>query len=197
MMKRSVFQLGVLCTMVLLVVGCSKKDTTKQDLKTAIDAYYKVHPVCVWAQPRKFPVQAATADESKTEGFDALTDAGLLSRSTAEKQRFLIGSKQVNNYDLSENGRNAWTQDPTQPGYGNFCYGHPEVNSIDSFTTAVDSSGIKSAHVKYHLTVGDAPDWAKSAEVKTAFPDLSAALAGTEPAQTDLVMRGGHWHVTH
>lgn len=195
-MKRGVFQMGVLCAVMLLAIGCSKKDTTKNDLKTAIDSYYKVHPVCLWPAPKKFPVQAATADESKTQGFDALTDAGLLTRSTAEKERFLIGSKQVNNYDVSEKGRSVWEQDATQPGYGNFCYGHPQVSTIDNFSTSVNASGVKTAHVTYHVTINDAPDWAKSAEMKTAFPDVSEALAGTEPAQASLVFSGGHWHVT-
>ena len=59
------------------------------------------HPVCLWQDTKKLPVQAATADDAKTEGYDALTDAGLLTRTTAEKKVFIVASKQVNNYDLS------------------------------------------------------------------------------------------------
>jgi len=47
-------------------------------------------------------VQAATADDAKTAGYDALTQEGLLMRTTAEKKVFIIASKQVNNYDLSD-----------------------------------------------------------------------------------------------
>ena len=100
-------------------------------------------------------MQAATADEAKTEGYDALTDAGLLARTTAEKKVLIFGSKQVNNYDVSDKGRSVWTQDPTQPGYGNFCYGHRQVTSIDNFTPAGNSSGAKTAQVNYHFKLVD------------------------------------------
>jgi hypothetical protein len=200
MIKRNVFRSAVLCTIVPLMLfafGCRQKQDPKPQLEAAINHYHGVHPLCIWQEPKKFPIQAATADEAKTEGLDALTDAGLLKRTTAEKQRFLIGSKQVNNYDLSDKGRSAWTQDTTQPGYGNFCYGHLHVTSIDNFTTAVNASGMKTAHVNFHVEVGDAPDWAKSQEVQTAFPEMRQNLAASHPAQADLVNRGGHWHVTH
>jgi len=79
----------------------------------------------LWGTAIKFPVQADTSNDEQTKGFDALTDAGLLTRTPGEKSRFLIGSKQVNNYDLSDKGRSDWTPDQTQPGYGNFCFGAP------------------------------------------------------------------------
>ena len=58
---------------------------------------------------------------------------GLLTRTTSEKKIIII-SKQEINYDLTDKGRSAWTADTTQPGYGNFCYGHRSVSSIDSST---------------------------------------------------------------
>ncbi len=195
MIRHNIFRLGVACTVVLLAAGCSKTDNSKANFKTAINSYYDAHPACLWSQSQKFPVQAATSDESKTQGFDALTDAGLLTRTTAEKKRFLVGSKEVSNYDVSDKGRSVWTQDSTQPGYGNFCYGHREVTSIDSFNSAVNSSGTKTAQVNYHFTLTDIAGWAQSQEMKTAFPDLTGALAGTQPAQATLVMNGNNWQM--
>ena len=124
-----------LCASLLIASGCSKKTDSKMNYETAINDYYKAHPLCIWSQAKKFPVQAATSDDAKTQGYDALTDAGLLTRTTGEKKVMIIASKQVNNYDVSDKGRSAWTPDPTQPGYGNFCYGHRDVTSIDNFTT--------------------------------------------------------------
>src|ERR1039458_10664471 len=86
-------------------------------------------PICLFAAPIKFPAQADASNDEQTKGFDALTDAGLLARKAVEKKRFPIGSKQANDYDLSDKGRSTWTADQTQPGYGNFFYGHPEVAS--------------------------------------------------------------------
>ncbi len=93
---------SLLCAVTLLFAGCNKKDDSKINYQTAINDYYKAHPACIWQDTKKFPVQAATSDDAKTEGFDALTDTGLLTRTTAEKKVFIIASKQVNNYDLSD-----------------------------------------------------------------------------------------------
>lgn len=195
MIQRNWFRIGFVCGVVLLAAGCSKTDNSKANFKTAIDNYYQTHPACLWQDAKKFPVQAATADDSKTQGYDALTDAGLLTRTTAEKKVFIVASKQVNNYDISDKGRSVWTQDPTQPGYGNFCYAHREVSSIDSFNTTINAAGAKTAQVNYHFTMGGVADWAKAPEMKTAFPEVNGALAGSQPAQATLVMNGENWQM--
>ncbi len=186
----------LLCGVTLLFAGCNKQDDSKPNYQSAINDYYKAHPACIWQDTKKFPVQAATADDAKTEGYDALTDAGLLTRTTAEKKVFIVASKQVNNYDLSAQGRSDWTPDTTQPGYGNFCFGHRAVDSIDSFTTGVNASGLKTAQVNYHYSFADVPAWAKNQEVQTAFSSAGAALAHSQPGQDSLVMNGTTWQVT-
>jgi hypothetical protein len=187
---------AAMCGIMLLAAGCNKTDNSNANYESAINNYYKAHPSCLWSDSKKFPVQAATSDDAKTEGYDALTDAGLLTRTTAEKKVFIIASKQVNNYDVSDKGRSVWTQDPTQPGYGNFCYGSGEVTSIDSATPGTNASGAKTERVNYHYKTGSVPDWAKSQEMQTAFPALSGALAGSQPAQTTLIMNGNEWVVS-
>ncbi len=196
MIKQNILRAGVVCGLLLLAAGCNKTDELKANFKTAINNYYNAHPSCLWSESKKFPVQAATSDESKTEGYDALTDAGMLTRTTAEKKVFILGSKQVNNYDVSDKGRGIWTQDPTQPGYGNFCYGHRVVTSIDNFNSSVNSSGMKTAQVSYHVKMTDVASWAQSQEMKTAFPKLEGTLAGDQPAQATLVMNGNNWQVS-
>ena len=194
--RQDIFRGIALCSVLLLAVGCSKKEDMKGEFHTAINNYYQGHPSCLWPEGKKFPVQAATADDSKTQGYDALTDAGLLTRTTAEKKEFIIASKQVNNYDISSQGRSDWRADPTEPGYGNFCYGNPHVTSIDNFTTSVNSAGAKTALVNYHFDISDVPGWAKSQEMQTAFPQLSSATAGSQPAHVTLVQNGNQWQVS-
>ena len=116
-------------------------------------------------------------------------------RSRASLSTKAIASKQVNNYDLSEQGRSAWTPDTAQPGYGNFCFGHRAVDSIDSFTTGVNGSGSKTAEVNYHYSFADVPAWAKNQEIQTAFSSAGAALAHSQPGQDSLVMNGNAWQV--
>jgi hypothetical protein len=197
MRKREVFRGAVLCGVVMFAGACNKTTESKPNYASAINDYYKAHPACLWPETKKFPVQAATSDDAKTEGYDALTDAGLLTRTTGEKKVFIVGSKQVNNYDLSDQGRSAWTADSTQPGYGNFCYGSREVTSIDSATPGTTSNGEKTAQINYHYKLSGVPSWANSQEMKTAFPVLNTALSEPQAGQATLVMTGDHWQVSH
>jgi hypothetical protein len=142
----------------------------KGDFKNALDNYLVGQEVCLFSTSVKFPAQADTNNDEQTGGFDALTDAGLLTRTPEEKKRFLIGSKQVNDYDLSLKGRSAWAPEQTQPGYGNFCFGAPKVTSVENYA-ALSSSGNRYS-VSYQYAV-DLPDWAKTEEMKTAFRSLS------------------------
>ena len=188
---------GVLiCGLVILAAGCDKSKPDTTNFKTAINNYYTAHPSCVWSSPVKFPVQADASNDQQTKGFDALTDAGLLTRTPEEKKRFLIGSKQVNDYDVSSNGRAVWTADPSQPGYGNFCYGHREVTSIDNVSMGTNQNGANTATVNYHYDLAGVPDWAKSQETQTAFPNVQADLSTPKTATATLLQTQDSWQVS-
>ena len=183
----------VLCVFALGITGCNNGSNTDISYKAAINDHFKAFPVCIWSQPKKFPVQAATADDSKTEGYDALTQEGLLTRTTAEKKVLIIASKQVNNYDLSERGRTSWIPDSSQPGYGNFCYGNREVTSIDNSTLGTNWEGAKTVDITYHYQIANVPTWATSQEMKTAYPSVATALSSNPSDHITLVMTGDRW----
>ena len=183
------------CAAMLAVVGCHKSNSVdKGAFKSAIDDYYNARQECVWQNPVKFPAQADSSNEDQTKGFDALTDAGMLTRAVAEKKRFLVGSKSVTNYDLSEKGRSTWTAEQTQPGYGNFCYGHDSVASIDSYTPS--SNDANAYAVTYHYKVGSLPGWAQTTEMQTAFPKIVDDTSGTKTATANLTKTTNGWQVT-
>ena len=179
----------------LFVLGCDKKADNNLNFTSAINTYYATHPACLWSSSKQFPAQADTSDQSKTAPYDALVDQGLLVRTTAEKKKFIIASKQVNNYDLSDNGRAAWTADTTQPGFGNFCYGHRKVTSIDSSTPTTGAVGA-TTQVNYRYTLADAPAWASAAETQTAYPQLQADLAAPQTARATLTNTSNGWQVS-
>jgi hypothetical protein len=183
------------CTVLLVTAGCKQNTVDKGAFKSTLNDYYRVKQECLWSSSIKFPAQADTSNDEQTKGFDALTDAGILTRTSAEKKRFLIGSKQVNDYDLSDKGRSTWTPDSAQPGYGNFCFGHPEVTSIDSFTLP-DTSATQYT-VSYHYAVNAVPDWANSAEMKTAFPRLAADTSGQQTGTATLIKSDNGWQVSN
>jgi hypothetical protein len=176
-----------------LSTGCNNGSNTDLSYKAAINDHFKAIPSCLWSEPKKFPVQAATSDDVKTEGYDALTQEGLLTRTTAEKRVLIVASKQVNNYDLSDKGRTSWTPDSSQPGYGNFCYGNREVTSIDNSTLGTNGAGAKTVNITYHYKIGNVAAWANSQEMKTAYPSLAAALGSNASDTATLVMTGDHW----
>lgn len=187
---------AAVCGAALLVTaGCNKKADNSINYKSAINTYYSAHPSCLFSQPVQFPTQKTTSDTSSTAPYDALVDQGLLVRTTAEKKVFIVASKQVTNYDLSSNGRSAWTADTTQPGFGNFCYGHRSVSAIDSSTPASSDVGA-TTQINYHYGFSDAPSWASAAETKNAFPNVAADLAGPQAAVATLTNTANGWQVT-
>lgn len=175
------------------IAGCHNHTNTVDTsaFQSAINDYYASRQECLWSTPMKFPIQADASKENQTEQFDALTDAGLLQRTPAEKQRFLIGSKRVNNYDLSDKGHSNWTTDPTQPGYGNFCLGSPHVQSIDSYSPNTPDATQYSVTYRYALSL---PGWSNTAEIKTAFPRVARDSQGQEATAT-LVKSQSGWQV--
>ncbi len=193
---RSTFHTAVLCGAVaLLATGCNKKADNSINYSNAIDTYYSAHPACLWSDSVKFPVQVDTSDTSQTTGYDALVDQGLLVRTTAEKKKLIVTSKQVTNYDLSDHGRSAWTVDVQQPGFGNFCYGHRKVSSIDSSTPTSSDVGA-TTQVAYHYKLADAPGWATAAETQNAYSQVHADLSGAQAAHATLTNTSNGWQVT-
>jgi hypothetical protein len=195
MQARQVVGLAV-CGVIVFAAGCRKTNTVdKGAFKSAINGYLSARQECVWADAKKFPAQADTSNDEQTKGYDALTDAGLLTRSSAEKKRFLIGSKQVNNYDLSDKGRATWTADQTQPGYGNFCFGHREVTTIDNYIPA-DNPDATQFTVNYHYDVASVPAWATTTEMETAFPKIASDVSGQQIGTATLAKSSEGWQVT-
>jgi hypothetical protein len=179
--------------LVFLLVACNKNADIKPNFEQAINSYYQAHPACLWPAAQQFPVQIGH-DDPKTAQFDALVDQGLMTRTTSEKKIVII-SKQQNNYDVSEKGRSAWTTDPAQPGYGNFCYGHRKVSSIDSYTPTNSQPGATTT-AQYHYTLADAPAWATAAETQTAYPKLRDDLSATpKTGSANLVNTSNGWQV--
>jgi hypothetical protein len=176
-------------------IGCKKSTLDKAAFQSALNDYYKGQNDCLWDMTTKFPAQADASNDEQTKGFDALVDAGLLRRSSEEKKRFLIGSKQVTNYDLSDKGRTTWTPDQSQPGYGNFCFGHDQVVSIDSFTPADPDAAQFTVNYRYGIT--GIPDWANTNEMKVAYPKIVQAGSGAKTASATLTKGTNGWVVSN
>ena len=179
----------------MAVTGCKKTTDNAANLKSALNSYYDAHPVCLYNSEKKFPAQADTTDDSDTAGYDALVQQGLLTRTVAEKTKMIILSKSVNNYDLSDKGRGLWTADPSQPGYGNFCYGKRKVENITSAPLDGDPPQGTTTKVTYTYTVGDVADWARAAVVQTAFPSVRTRLGAASNGSATMGLGTNGWTV--
>ncbi len=180
---------------VLLASGCNKKKESAPNLKDGLNSYYAAHPVCLFAAEKKFPAQADTKNDADTAGYDALVQQGLLTRTTAEKTKMIILSKEVNNYDLSDKGRGVWTADAQQPGYGNFCYGKRKVENITSAPPGGEPAQGATTTVNYTYTIGDVADWARAAIVQNAFPKVQATLGAASNGTDTMVLTANGWQV--
>jgi hypothetical protein len=153
-------------------IGC-KKEVDHAEFISAINKSFVGRHECVWSEPVKLPAQVDPSKDEKIRSFGALADAGLLLKGSDEKKRFLVGSKQVNVYDLSDKGHSSWTPDAHQPGYGNFCFGHFNATAIEK-ATADNSDSPTRYTVNYRYEVEAIPDWVRTPESMRAFPNLAA-----------------------
>ena len=191
-MRRHIASLLALAALAILPTACKKQIDTAQ-FKTAINNSYAGKHECLWSEPIKMPAEADPTKDDRTRDFDALTDAGLLARAPEEKKRFLIGSKQVNLYDLSDKGHTAWTPD-ANPGYGNFCFGHFNVTAI-SAAVPNDATNPTLYTVTYQYEVEGIPGWASTPESRRAFPKISKDTAIQSATATLVKDSNGGWVV--
>ena len=173
--------------------GC-KKEVDKTGFESAINKSFAGRHECMWPEPIKLPVQADPSKDEKVRDYDALTDAGLFIRESVEKNRPLLGSKQVNKYNLSDKGHSAWTPDPNQPGYGNFCFGHFNVTAIDN-ATPNDPANPTQYAVAYRYEVEDVPDWARTPESMRTFRKIAADTSIQSATATLVKGADGGWAV--
>ena len=192
MRERIVLAL-VLTALFAGATGC-KKEVDKAGFKSAINKSYAGRHECVWPEPIKLPVQADPSKDERIRDYEALTDAGLFIRESAEKKRLLAGSKLVNNYDLSDKGHSSWTPDPNQPGYGNFCFGHFNVTAIDN-ATPNDPANPTQYTVTYRYEVEGIPDWARTPESMRTFRKIAADTSIQSATATLVKDSNGGWEV--
>ena len=98
------------------------------------------------------------------------------------------------NYDLSDKGHAAWTPDPNQPGYGNFCFGHFNVTAIDN-AIPNDPSNPTQYTVNYRYEVEGIPAWASTPESMRTFPKIAADTSIQTATATLVKGTNGGWAV--
>jgi hypothetical protein len=192
MRERIVLAL-VLTGLFACATGC-KKQVDHAEFISAINKSFVGRHECVWLESVKLPAQVDPSKDERIRAFEALTDAGLLLRGSEEKKRFLVGSKQVNVYDLSDKGHSSWTPEANQPGYGNFCFGHFNATAIVN-ADPNDSANPTQYTVNYRYEVEGIPEWVRTPESMRAFPKLAADTSIQSASATLFKGTNGGWAV--
>jgi hypothetical protein len=183
-MKREDFLLlaavAACLAMAGLLSGCNStaKEVAKSDYKAALNQYYQGWPRCVWPDAVAAPIQSD--DPEVKAQLVGLAQAGLLKPEPVARGK---RKDALLTYDLTDEGRAAWTKDVFWPGAGNFCYGRPQILSVDKSRQESPSTEI----VDYHYAIPDPPAWATNAAVQQAIPAVQEELAGTHAAEALLV----------
>ena len=179
--------------------GCKKPIDTAPFI-SAINQSFGHRHVCVWPQPVKLPAEIDPEKDDRIRAFQALTDAGLLSRVSDEKKRLLGGAHAVNllhpvnTYDLTDMGHSSWTSESGHPAYGNFCFGHFNVTAIVK-AIPNDPSNPAQYTVTYSYEVEGVPGWASTPESMRAFPSIAADTSIQTATATLVKGADGGWAV--
>lgn len=156
--------------------GCqSKKDATPENFIAGLNAYFAEHPDCLFADPPTFPYE--TTDPEKIRQMDALTAVQLLSAERAPKLH-------ESRYTPTAAGARVAPR---------FCFGHRIATSIDSSTPPTGGKKLPRTDVAYHYKMQDVPVWAKTEQMRAAFPQMALATSGTASDKATLTLTIAGW----
>lgn len=213
--------ISILASSMMLASCSDPKAASKDNFEHVINAWAEKHPPCItvpWGDaqegdgsrmdfprykesaPQKLAFMEA-ARKKQAEAFDALVEAGLMKASATEitrKAAFADDKKiAVTAYDLTDKGKAALEKDAKGAVLSGaqtaFCYGKPHVDEVTQFTEPGEMMGMKISQVSYRYHLADLPDWAKSARVKAAFPEIARNTAESLDGKAAVVLTGDGW----
>lgn len=179
--------------LLLWTTGCGPK-FDRSALTAAINKSYAGRHECVWPEAVKLPAEVDPSKDDRIRDFDALTDAGLLTREIEVKSHPQPGVQPMNKFSLSDSGHASWVPDPDKAGYGNFCMGHFNVTAINK-ATPNDRSNPTQYAVDYSYEVEGIPAWAQTPESMRAFRKIAADTAIQSASATLIKSPDGSWAV--
>jgi len=173
----------------LLICGCQTKYERQAAITAALNNYYSVRQDCLFPNSIKFPIAGTTLNGDQKKELDALVNVGLLQRAAAHKTK---NQASPGEYELSNIGRLDWTADQARMGYGNFCFGHPQVNAIQNSTEIAGATP-----TRYRVSYRDRvilPAWAEEPQVEKAFPKVVQESTG-ETSTATMIQSSSGWKV--
>jgi hypothetical protein len=163
----------------ILASGCNsgKSAPTPANFMQTLNTSFLTRNECLFPESPRFPLE--TSDPAQTKQFDALVKATLL---TVAQEPAI----HVSRYTVTTTGARYAPR---------FCYGHRNVTAIDSFTPPATANGFPETRVTYRYTIEDVPVWAKTPDVKAAFPQMAHTISTESTDQATLAQTVAGWTV--
>ena len=162
----------------LFATGChSKTAATPDNFLQTLNAHFLDRHECLFPDAPRFPYE--TSDPVKIKQMNTLVTSQLL---TVQQEPAI----HVSRYSVTDTGARFAPR---------FCYGHRQITAIDSFTPPVVANGFPETRVTYRYAIEDVPVWAKSADVRAAFPVMAKATTETATDTITLARTIGGWSV--
>jgi hypothetical protein len=162
----------------LFTTGChSKTAATPENFIQSLNTHFLDRNECLFPEAPRFPYE--TSDPVKTKQMNTLVTSQLL---TVQSEPAI----HVSRYSVTATGARFAPR---------FCYGHRQVTAIDSFTPPVTANGFPETRVTYRYNLEDVPIWAKSANVREAFPAMAKATTETATDTATLARTIAGWSV--
>jgi hypothetical protein len=162
----------------LFAIGChSKTAATPENFIQTLNAHFLDRHECLFPDAPRFPFE--TSDPVKTKQMNTLVVSQLLTVQTEP-------AIHVSRYSVTTTGARFAPR---------FCYGHRQVTAIDSFTPPAVANGFPETRVTFRYNLEDVPVWAKSANVREAFPAMAKATTETGTDTLTLARTIAGWTV--
>ncbi len=190
----------------LALLACTSERTPNPlNFSNAINAHLHTQELCFTDPSFRFPQTVSAKDkdgQALIVKYDALHEAGLISRSNSVKK---IEGKSI---DL--NMEKALRYELSGPGYQfsskkgaskrnralEFCYARSHAAAIVTHTPPQTTSGKTHTEVVYHYSLTQVADWARSQKLLEVFPSVKqkmATLEKPEEHKARLVLTDKRW----
>jgi hypothetical protein len=177
MILSKILKYALTCALLFPAAGChSKSAPTAENFIQGLNKHFLDHPDCLLSNVQ-FPFE--TTDRKQTAQMDSLVKSQLLDK-TVEV------SIHISRYTVTTIGTRYAPR---------FCYGHRVVNTIEHFTPPALANGFKETQVTYTYSMQEVPVWAKSADVRAAFPAMAQVTSGNATGVATLAQTPVGWQV--
>ncbi|WP_263410467.1 hypothetical protein [Terriglobus tenax] len=170
-------RIALLLGVAMAAAGCNSPSSAKpENFQAGLNKYWPEHRRdCLFPAGWRFPY--TTSDPAEQAKLDAMVKVLLLKRTKEQKLAY---------YEPTDYGKS---------GAPRYCYGYREATEILSNTPLAVKDGFRQTTVNYRYEMKDVPTWAKSEDLKTAFPQLAKDLSGQATDTTPLAQTNVGWQV--